>query len=721
MANRIIQRHDTAANWDAHNPILAEGELGFISDQNNRYKIGDGVTPWKSLKLQGFNGNIVQDTGDDEGAVMSQKGVTTKLTELESKIGKTKINYNDGAFVRFGENPVGVFVDIDAQKENNSAFKYTTINVNEGDIINLDIESSPTVGVWCTLDSNNTAVRSQEPGTMSANEQIVIGSYEKTLIINCKISYSGISYIVRNESVDNRLTKVDNRLTKVEDEIGAPDLIQMEQGLIRFGNNPQGAVDINNVEIVESYEHQIIDVNEDDIININAYAGVNVGTWCTLDSNNNAIRFGVGLVNRLITIQNGECKILINNIGDYYSYYIKANTISSKLAESSISLTPNVVYVAAYNSPDEIKKKCHYVCSGNNDQTVINSAIASLEYGGIVHLCAGNYIVDSFGEIKAYAWDCAIGMNDNGKSRHIVIEGDYLPIAPNANSLQSEINISDSCYNSIGEDVVAVIGTSYSVAEHTYYYRNALSLKNIAIVLPNNNKPVIGVLQIHTSIGGCDNVQVSNIATRDFVNDGIVGNAPTPHPLSIGFYGHPNANSNPYTIYNCCNAQGFGTGFAIGGDHNVLINCWTGRNSIGYSFGVVSNCAHHNTLINCCSESDTQFMVLGDKTENEIEPLSIINFQIEKNPELAPEGDDLCCTEVNPNTQWCGEISYTAKPLNTRFFEQGQGMLFKVRNMRSKISGTYEQRPINPNYLEQYYDTELDRMLIWNGETWIEL
>lgn len=86
MANRIIQRHDTAANWDTHNPILAEGELGFISDQNNRYKIGDGVTPWKSLTLQGFNGNIVNETGDDEGAVMSQKGVTTKLTELESEI-----------------------------------------------------------------------------------------------------------------------------------------------------------------------------------------------------------------------------------------------------------------------------------------------------------------------------------------------------------------------------------------------------------------------------------------------------------------------------------------------------------------------------------------------------------------------------------------------------------------------------------------------------------
>lgn len=85
MSNRIIQRHDKAANWELYNPVLAEGELGFITDQKNRYKIGDGITAWKDLPLQGFNGNIVNETGDDEGSVMSQKGVTQKLTELESK------------------------------------------------------------------------------------------------------------------------------------------------------------------------------------------------------------------------------------------------------------------------------------------------------------------------------------------------------------------------------------------------------------------------------------------------------------------------------------------------------------------------------------------------------------------------------------------------------------------------------------------------------------
>lgn len=89
MAKKVIQaqmqqRRDTAANWAASNPVLLDGELGIVTDDPNLYKIGDGVTPWNDLKLRGFDGTLVQTTGDSENAVMSQKAVTEKLTELES-------------------------------------------------------------------------------------------------------------------------------------------------------------------------------------------------------------------------------------------------------------------------------------------------------------------------------------------------------------------------------------------------------------------------------------------------------------------------------------------------------------------------------------------------------------------------------------------------------------------------------------------------------------
>jgi len=48
MANQILHRRDTAANWTAANPVLGAGEIGVESDTNT-FKMGDGTTAWASL------------------------------------------------------------------------------------------------------------------------------------------------------------------------------------------------------------------------------------------------------------------------------------------------------------------------------------------------------------------------------------------------------------------------------------------------------------------------------------------------------------------------------------------------------------------------------------------------------------------------------------------------------------------------------------------------
>ena len=48
MTSRLQQRRDTAANWTANNPILAQGELGLETD-TTKWKMGDGTTAWTSL------------------------------------------------------------------------------------------------------------------------------------------------------------------------------------------------------------------------------------------------------------------------------------------------------------------------------------------------------------------------------------------------------------------------------------------------------------------------------------------------------------------------------------------------------------------------------------------------------------------------------------------------------------------------------------------------
>jgi len=46
---RMQQRRGTASQWAAENPTLGSGEIGFETD-NNRFKIGDGVTDWATLQ-----------------------------------------------------------------------------------------------------------------------------------------------------------------------------------------------------------------------------------------------------------------------------------------------------------------------------------------------------------------------------------------------------------------------------------------------------------------------------------------------------------------------------------------------------------------------------------------------------------------------------------------------------------------------------------------------
>lgn len=73
---KIIQRHDTAANWTSVNPVLAAGEMGVETD-TNKFKFGDGSTVWSGLAYA----SGVQSSAIHSMAVMTQAeydALTTK-------------------------------------------------------------------------------------------------------------------------------------------------------------------------------------------------------------------------------------------------------------------------------------------------------------------------------------------------------------------------------------------------------------------------------------------------------------------------------------------------------------------------------------------------------------------------------------------------------------------------------------------------------------------
>lgn len=77
MANQIQIRRDTAANWTAVNPVLAQGEIGQELD-TGRFKIGNGTTAWNSRIYASF--------GTEEWLWLACSDETSALTTGTAKI-----------------------------------------------------------------------------------------------------------------------------------------------------------------------------------------------------------------------------------------------------------------------------------------------------------------------------------------------------------------------------------------------------------------------------------------------------------------------------------------------------------------------------------------------------------------------------------------------------------------------------------------------------------
>ena len=79
MSERIQIRRDTSERWYEYNPLLLEGEIGYVTD-SRMFKIGDGIHAWNELPyLVGGGG------GGDDGKVMTGYTVCDTTSADSSK------------------------------------------------------------------------------------------------------------------------------------------------------------------------------------------------------------------------------------------------------------------------------------------------------------------------------------------------------------------------------------------------------------------------------------------------------------------------------------------------------------------------------------------------------------------------------------------------------------------------------------------------------------
>ena len=80
-----------------------------------------------------------------------------------------------------------------------------------------------------------------------------------------------------------------------------------------------------------------------------------------------------------------------------------------------------IIKIAASNSSLKDKEMADVVCTGKNDECLINEQISKLTSGGTIKLYDGDYYIDSFKEEDNSA--ICIGYND-GNARAVTITGD---------------------------------------------------------------------------------------------------------------------------------------------------------------------------------------------------------------------------------------------------------------------------------------------------------
>ena len=144
MAYKVQFRRDTAARWAQYNPVLMDGEIGFISDGRNQFKIGDGIHTWNELELQGFDGTIVHETGDSATSVMSQKAVTENFNRILRDLGL----YPTVLSVALSVGKSGKYVNSDGEEAANASMSISApVQLKAGNIYLFPSSQALGVGV----------------------------------------------------------------------------------------------------------------------------------------------------------------------------------------------------------------------------------------------------------------------------------------------------------------------------------------------------------------------------------------------------------------------------------------------------------------------------------------------------------------------------------------------------------------------------------------------
>lgn len=376
-----------------------------------------------------------------------------------------------------------------------------------------------------------------------------------------------------------------------------------------------------------------------------------------------------------------------------------------------------IIKIAASNSSAKDREAADVVCTGKNDECIINEQLSMLINGGTIKFYDGDYYIDSFKEEGNSA--IYFGYND-GNARVVNIIGDTENKSYNTNfgvCFHVTKEAIDSCVE--GETYRVFYGTELKPDApgdfFTYTYINNVNFENFYLYLYDASKSVVG---IDCSRFGASEIHQVGIFTERFFEDRFLHKKPaTPCKGCIGIRTCNSSSDEMARMgIDTTDIGGLYIGYDfIGADHMILRNCFAARCCYGFVFDK----SHKTiTLINCADEGNTHLPLFKGSGQ-----LTAVDFNIERfNADFIPddpEGNtEPYAQEMEPG-QWHGFISYTLQGRAfgmTHFWKNGHGRNFNTVN----LCHDHNSRPENPEYLENYFDKNTNKLIIWTGECWVD-
>lgn len=396
---------------------------------------------------------------------------------------------------------------------------------------------------------------------------------------------------------------------------------------------------------------------------------------------------------------------------------------------------PSTKIVAAYNSSIFDKQIADYVCDGVNDEVEIQKALNYFaDISGTVILCNGNYNIDSLYDTgNAELGKFGLYISKSSVNHSVIIKGMNHPnrVKTYGVGVSPTLRLSDAVYDALADDekvtILGALPTNLANPSRTYPNLN-LTIENLAINVKGNQKAIIMIDGTY-----CSNMRIDYFMCSPDSDQGTAYNGTgkdfktTPNEGCIGIRTLLGQNFGTGYYINNCFIWGMYVAYDIGGEHLIAQNC--GCRLCYYSFrfngfGNPNLNAHPLTLINCCEESCKASMYFCTGTKNQ--SVNIVDYNMEIRMNEGAWGRETLAIEETPGS-FCGNLTFLANEEDYTnrgsfaFWEDGSGINILTRNLAHKSSGTTAQRPSTPNLNQQYFDTDLNKMIVYINGSWVDM